>query len=299
MARKLIDLRHLGIEGGICAYLILDPEPTIIDPGPSTTLERLHAGLAEFGVSPMELRHVVLTHIHLDHAGAAGHLAQANPQLKVHVHAQGLPHMVAPERLVSSTRRTFGDAHDLLWGDVEPVPEAQLVASDAEGWASPASLRAIGTPGHIAHHLSYLSEADGTMYAGDSMGIILGEGAPSHPPTPPPSLDLAAWYQTLDMLGEFDPERIAVTHFGVHGDFHARRAQLVESLGKLRDRVERARKSSDPAESAADARRYHEEVVERLSEFRDQGTIRKYFKTFPAMSDWEGMRLHLERLEKT
>jgi glyoxylase-like metal-dependent hydrolase (beta-lactamase superfamily II) len=295
LAQHVIDLQHLGIHGAIAAYLITDPEPTIIDPGPSTTLDRLHRGLAALGVEAAELRHVVLTHIHLDHAGATGHLAQANPALSVHVHSQGLPHMADPERLVSSTRRTFGESHDRLWGDVEPVPEGQLVAADAEGWNAPAALRAIPTPGHIVHHLSYLSEVDGTMYSGDSMGIILGKGAPSHPPTPPPSLDLAAWLKTLEMLGTYDPDRIAVTHFGIHGDFHERRAQLAESLGRLRDRVARALETGD----MEDARRYHDEVVEQLQSYRGQGRIKEYFETFPAMSDWAGMRLYLERLAKT
>jgi glyoxylase-like metal-dependent hydrolase (beta-lactamase superfamily II) len=295
LSQSVIDLQHLGLEGAIAAYLILDPEPTIIDPGPSTTLDRLHAGLQEDGVAPGDLRHVVLTHIHLDHAGAAGHLARANPDLTVHVHSHGLPHMADPERLVSSTRRTFGEAHDRLWGDVEPVPEDQLVPSDAEGWKSPASLSAIATPGHIVHHLSYLSEADGTMYSGDSLGIILGEGAPSHPPTPPPSLDLAAWFETLEMLGAYDPERIAVTHFGIHGDFHQRRVQLAESLGKLRDRVAHALETGD----TEDAKRYHVEVVEHLQRYRGEGRISDYFETFPAMSDWAGMRLYLERLGRT
>ena len=132
------------------------------------------------------------------------------------------------------------------------------------------------------------------MYAGDSIGIILGEGAPSHPPTPPPSLDLAAWNETLERLGSFDPDRIAVTHFGIHGDFQARRVQLAESLEKLRARVARAMETGD----AEDANRYHAEVVEDLGRFRGDGQVKEYFETFPAMSDWEGMRLHLERLGK-
>jgi len=292
---ELIDLEHLGVSGAIGSYLIADPEPTLIDPGPSTTLDRLTGELERLGLRTTDLRHLVLTHIHLDHAGASGHLARRSPELTVHVHSDGLPHMADPGRLVSSTRRTFGDAHDRLWGDVLPVPRAQLVAVESEDWKAPARLRSIPTPGHIVHHRSYLSEDDGTLYSGDSMGIILGEGAPGHPPTPPPSLDLEDWLETLERLGEYDPERIAVTHFGVHGDFHERRRQLARDLVALRERVARAMARGDDA----DARRYHNEVIERLSPFRGEGEIADYFETFPAESDWAGMKLYLKRLERS
>jgi len=295
LSHHLIDLQHLGVSGAIASYLMPGPEPVLIDPGPSTTLDRLSAELDRLGLTIGDLRHMVLTHIHLDHAGASGHLARQNPELAVHVHSHGLPHMADPERLVSSTRRTFGDMHDRLWGDVLSVPADQLVAAETADWSGPAGLQSVSTPGHIVHHLSYLSEDDGTLYSGDSMGIILGEGAPGHPPPPPPSLDVEAWLQTLERLGDYDPERIAVTHFGVHGDFHERREALAEDLIALRDRVARAMEAGDED----DARRYHEEVVERLASYRGEGEIAAYFETFPAESDWAGMRLYLKRLEES
>ena len=149
---------------------------------PSTALDALRTGLADLGLAVRDLRHVVLTHIHLDHAGASGHLVRDNPVIRVHVHEDGAPHLADPEKLVASTRRTFGEAHDRLWGEVLPVPEPNLVSSSAEGWSHVTGLRSVATPGHLASHLSYVSERDGTFYAGDAMGIILGDGAPSHPP---------------------------------------------------------------------------------------------------------------------
>ena len=290
----LIDLNHVGLEGAIGVYVITDPEPTLVDPGPSTTLETLRAGLEDLGLGVGELRHLVLTHIHLDHAGVSGHLARENPALRMHLHEDGLPHMASPEKLVASTRRTFGEDHDRLWGEVLPVPGECLVAANAPGWNHPARLRAIPTPGHLASHLSYLSERDGTFFAGDALGIILGEDAPSYPPTPPPSLDLAAWLETLEALEVYDVERVAVTHFGVHGGFHGRRVRLAEELVRLHDRVRRAIDEND----LEDAERYHAEVVERLSPFRPAGAIGDYFGTFPAATDWEGMRFHIERMNR-
>jgi glyoxylase-like metal-dependent hydrolase (beta-lactamase superfamily II) len=295
MKHAPIDLRHVGIEGAIGVYVLTDPEPTLVDPGPSTALVALRAGLAELGLAVRDLRHVVLTHIHLDHAGASGHLVRDNPAIRVHVHEDGAPHLADPEKLVASTRRTFGEAHDRLWGEVLAVPETNLVSSNAEGWSHATGLRAVATPGHLSSHLSYLSEQDGTFYAGDAMGIILGDGAPSHPPTPPPSLDLATWLETLEMLADYDPERLAVTHFGVHRSFHERRAQLAQALADLHDRVRGALERGD----SEDAMRYHEEVIERLAPFRDEGAIRKYFETFPAATDWEGMKFHIERMDRS
>ena len=110
----------------ISPYWIDGPEPAIVDPGPSSSLDGLVGGLAELGVALTDIRHVLLTHVHLDHAGGAGHLVARAPQLQVHIHADGAAHMTDPERLVASTRRTFGEAHDRLWGDVTPIPAERI-----------------------------------------------------------------------------------------------------------------------------------------------------------------------------
>ena len=123
-----IDLLHLGLEGAIGSYFIPGEEPALVDPGPATTFERLQEGLEEHGVGPRDLRHVLLTHVHLDHAGATGDLVNAFPEATVHVHEDGAPHMVDPTRLVKSTRRTFGDAHDRLWGVTRAVPAHRIQA---------------------------------------------------------------------------------------------------------------------------------------------------------------------------
>jgi glyoxylase-like metal-dependent hydrolase (beta-lactamase superfamily II) len=291
-----VDVRHLGLEGAICAYFLESPEPTLVDPGPSTALEGLEEGLREVGARLDDVRHLLLTHVHLDHAGGAGHLARRIPELQVHVHEEGAPHLEDPEKLVSSTRRTFGEAHDRLWGEVLPVPWDRL-----RGWRPGderplPGIRPIPTPGHIAHHLAWEDEGKGVLFAGDSLGIILGPGAPSHPPTPPPSLDLAAWRDTLGgVLAEVEVEAFGVTHFGLHPDLHRRRKELREALDALAIRVQAAMKEGEEAERA-DARAFHEETVEILSPHVPGDRVERYFQVFSAATDWEGMRFHLGRI---
>lgn len=286
----VIDLEHLGLPGAIAAYLIHGPEPTLVDPGPSTSLPRLLEGLGEHGVGAGDLRHVVLTHVHLDHAGATGHLTAAFPRATVLVHADGAPHMVDPTRLVASTRRTFGEAHDRLWGEVLPVPVDRVRAwrpGDPGPWKG---LRPLATPGHIGHHLAYLDERNGTLFAGDAMGIVLA-GAPTHPPTPPPAIDLRAWEGTLHGILEVGPERFGATHFGIHGDVPGRVTQLRDGLRALELRVRVAMAGGDEE----DAARYDREVRDRLAPFVGREEVERYFDMFTAATDWAGVRFYLER----
>jgi len=285
-----IDLVHLGLEGAICCYLLDGEEPTIVDPGPATTLDRLVSELGARGVGPSDLCHVLLTHVHLDHAGAAGHLVERFPRAVVHVHEDGAPHMVDPERLVASTRRTFQDAHDRLWGEVKPVP-ADRVRAWRPGAPTPQpGLRPIPTPGHIAHHLGYLDERDGTLFSGDSMGIVLSDG-PTHPPTPPPAVDLRAWSTTLGDIERIGPERFGAAHFGMHEDVEDRRAQLSARLDALEARVRAALAAGDDS----DAKRFDEEVRDELAPYVGRERVDRYFDMFSAAIDWAGVAFYIER----
>lgn len=286
-----IDLAHLDLEGAIACYLVEGDEPAIVDPGPSTTLEHLVASLARHGVGPDDLRHVLLTHIHLDHAGATGHLVERFPRATVHIHEDGASHMVDPERLVASTRRTFGELHDRLWGEVKSVPEERIKTWRPGEGGTPARLRPVPTPGHISHHLAYLDEEDGTLFAGDSMGIALS-GGPQHPPTPPPAVDLPDWARTLERIGEIGPERFGATHFGFHSDVEVRRAQLAERLEALEDRV---RAAIEAGEETEDAERYEREVRAELAPYMGEERVNRYFDMFPARTDWAGVAFYVKR----
>ena len=287
---ECIDLVHLDLEGAICCYLLDAEEPTIVDPGPTTTLDRLVDELASRGVAPGDLRHVMLTHIHLDHAGATGHLLDIFPSAVVHVHEDGASHMVDPERLVASTRRTFGENHDRLWGEVKPVPADRIRAWRVGASGPWAGLQPIPTPGHIAHHLAYLDERDGTLFSGDAMGIALA-GGPQHTPTPPPSVDLPAWGRTLEEIAGIGAERFGATHFGFHEDVEARRLQLAERLEALEARVRIALESGDET----DVDRYESEVRAELAPFMGEERVHQYFDMFPAATDWAGVAFYLKR----
>ena len=289
-----IDVVHLGLRGVISSYWIDGPEPAIVDPGPSTSLSGLEASLAELGVGLSDIRHVLLTHVHLDHAGGTGHLVSRLPHLEVDVHTDGAPHMADPERLVASTRRTFGEAHDRLWGDVTPVPAERIRPWEPVGPLPVPGVRAFATPGHISHHVSFLAEADGFLVAGDALGVILAPGAPTYPPTPPPAIDVPAWLETLHGLESVDPDAFGVSHFGIHDDFGGRLIAMRTVLSALRDRVEAALAS----ENDFDRDVYEREIREAISEFRPKDEVEGYLDAFSAAVDWDGMRFYLERADR-
>jgi glyoxylase-like metal-dependent hydrolase (beta-lactamase superfamily II) len=288
-----IDLQHLELEGAIACYLVDAAEPTIVDPGPTTTLERLESELRAHGVGANDLRHVLVTHIHLDHAGATGHLVERFPNARVHVHEDGASHLVDPERLVASTRRTFGELHDRLWGEVKPVPTDRIEAWRTEGGHAPSGLRAVPSPGHISHHLAYLDERDGTLFSGDAMGIALA-GGPQHPPTPPPAVNVPDWRRTLEEIRQIGPTRFGATHFGFHDEVEVRREQLRRRLDALEERV-RAAIAIGPDEEQADAARFEREVRDELAPFMGVERVNRYFDMFPAATDWAGMAFFAKR----
>ena len=199
--------------------------------------------------------------------------------------------MADPERLVASTRRTFGDLHDELWGEVKPVP-ADRIRTWSPGESFPLRpIRPVPTPGHIAHHVAWLDESDGTLMAGDSLGIILGDGAPTYPATPPPSVDLAVWPETLDRIAGIGPERVGVTHFGLHEDVGDRVQQMRDGLLERTLRVQAALERGDDDDAAA----FAAETLERLGPSAGQEHVDRYFECFSAKADWEGVAFYLKR----
>jgi glyoxylase-like metal-dependent hydrolase (beta-lactamase superfamily II) len=213
-APEPIDLRHLGNECVIASF-VLDTEdgPSLFDCGPTTAVPALKAGLADRGLRLEDVRHLLLSHIHLDHAGAAGVLVREHPGLQVHVSEIGAPHLVDPSRLERSARRLYGDSFDTLWGELAPMPEQNLhvVGPRVVG------LDCFPTPGHASHHVCYV-DADGTLYAGDAAGVRIVPNRGVLPPTPPPEIDVQAWETTIDELERRAPDRLALIHFGVADD---------------------------------------------------------------------------------
>lgn len=211
----LIDTRHMGYSGTVGAFLIpAEGGFLLVETGPGSTLEALTAGIAAVGYSLHQLTAILLTHIHLDHAGAAGALAQASGA-PVYVHARGARHLADPSRLLASAERIYGALMDTLWGEMRPVPEAQLRPLSGGETLDLAGqrLHVLYTPGHASHHVSYLLNHE-AMFTGDAAGIKLSGSSVIRPALPPPEVDLEAWEASLDAMIAASPKRLLLTHFG-------------------------------------------------------------------------------------
>lgn len=211
----------MGRPESVAACLIETTDgPLVVDPGPTSTLPRLRAGLAERGYDLRDLSALLLTHIHLDHAGASGTIARENPRVRVYVHEIGAPHVADPSRLLSSATRLYGDKMEELWGEVAPVPAEQLVALKG-GERLSLGERAVEvayTPGHAWHHVSYFEPASGTAFVGDTAGVMSPRLPCVLPVTPPPDFDLEAWLDSMHRIRQWRPREIVLTHFGPAAD---------------------------------------------------------------------------------
>jgi glyoxylase-like metal-dependent hydrolase (beta-lactamase superfamily II) len=225
---RAIDTLHLGNERVICAWEL---DGVLIDPGPQSTEATLLAALGD-----MQPRAILLTHIHFDHAGVTGALLRRWPGLPVYVHAIGAPHIVAPERLVKSAARLYGGVDELvrLWGEVIPVPEANLRVLEG-GETVLGEFRVEYTPGHASHHVSYLHEPSGMAFVGDVAGVRIPPAAHVLMPTVPPDIDVEAWERSIGLVAGWTPAALALTHFGrvddVESHLEATRASLHELIG--------------------------------------------------------------------
>jgi glyoxylase-like metal-dependent hydrolase (beta-lactamase superfamily II) len=243
-----LDLRHLGHERVIGSYLLETEDGLALqDCGPTTCVPELKARLAERGLELSDVRHLLLSHIHLDHAGAAGVLVREHPRLQVHVSEIGAPHLVDPSRLERSARRLYGDDFDRLWGELAPVPSenVHVVGDQTLGLAT------FPSPGHASHHVCYL-DPEGTLYAGDAAGVRIRPSEFVLPPTPPPEVDLEAWGQTLDEIAARGPKRLAQIHFGVFEDVERHLEELRRRLHEWAERVRAGATEEQFAALAAD-----------------------------------------------
>ncbi|MFP4648234.1 MAG: MBL fold metallo-hydrolase [Halorhodospira sp.] len=211
---EVMDLHFQGKPGLIASYLIRHEHGVmVVETGPGSTIGGLELELGRRGLTPEDVTHVLLTHIHLDHAGAAGWLAAKGAH--IYVHPNGAPHLVDPEKLLSSAARIYGDAMDTLWGDFYPVSEAQMTTLDDgdEVAAGGICVIALDTPGHAEHHLCYL--LDDICFTGDIGGVRMQHSGVVIPPMPPPEFDPARWRRSLAHIEAHEPEYLAPTHFGL------------------------------------------------------------------------------------
>ena len=234
--------------------------------------------LHQHGLELRDLRHLLLSHIHLDHAGAAGVLVREHPALQVHVSEIGAPHLADPTRLEASARRLYGDTFDTLWGELAPVPQENIRVVGTKVL----ELECFPSPGHASHHVCFLA-GDGTLYAGDAAGVRLQPDRTVLPPTPPPDFDLDEWFRTIDEIEKRRPSRLALVHFGVADDPGPHLAELRQ---RLADWTRRTEKGVTEEQFSASVRR---DVT------ANGGDVEIYERAMPFWQSYAGLKRYWEQ----
>jgi glyoxylase-like metal-dependent hydrolase (beta-lactamase superfamily II) len=252
----------------------------LVDPGPESSLETLLGALGE-----EEPRALLLTHIHLDHAAATGALVRRWPRLQVYVHERGAPHLIDPSRLLASAERLYGEAMDRLWGEIVPVPEANITA--LSGGERVLGMRVAYTPGHASHHVCYLHEESGTAFVGDVAAVLIPGTDLIVPPTPPPDIDVEVWEDSIGTVEAWRPERLALTHFGAV-------EEPAEHLTRVRERLrEEAALARELSE--ADYEKRHRELV--ADHAVDRNAAAELLQAVPPEYQWRGLDRYWQKRE--
>ncbi len=234
---RLIDVKHLGRPRVIGCWEV---DGALVDPGPESSMDTLLEALGD-----EQPRALLLTHIHLDHAAATGALVRRWPDLEVYVHERGAPHLIDPSKLLASAERLYGDEMERLWGEIVPVPEANVKA--LTGGENVLGMRVAYTPGHASHHVCYLHEETGTAFVGDVAAVRIPPSDMIIPPTPPPDIDVEAWIDSIAIVESWRPERLALTHFG----------QVDEPIGHLEVVRERLHEEAELARALSEQEYEH------------------------------------------
>ncbi|MGD0195107.1 MAG: MBL fold metallo-hydrolase [Candidatus Dormibacteria bacterium] len=239
-----------GMEELTAGFLIDGPMPALVETGSQSSVPAVHAALDALGLGPLDLRWIIVTHIHLDHAGGVGELARDFPNATVVVHERGARHLIDPSRLVDSASRVYGPLLDSLYGRMTPVPEDRLIAA-ADGFrvdvGNGRALLLVDSPGHAKHHHAVLDEHTGTLLVGDAVGVLLPDLGVLRPATPPPDFDLEQAVHSLHRFAELRPEHMVLTHYGPVADAQATLAEAEDMLHGWVEVAERV------IEDAADA----------------------------------------------
>jgi len=275
---RLIDVMHLGRPHVVGCWEI---DGALVDPGPESSI---HTVLEAIGDE--QPRALLLTHIHLDHAAATGALVRRWPELEVYVHERGAPHLVDPSRLVASAERLYGEAMERLWGEIVPVPEANV--KPLAGGEEALGMRVAYTPGHASHHVSYLHEESGTAFVGDVAAVSIPGANLVVPPTPPPDIDIELWEESLGIVEGWAPERLALTHFGAIEDPAAHLAKVRE---RLREEAQLARELSEE-----DYERRHRERVAAAAS--DPAAATELIQCAPPEYQWRGLDRYWRKREE-
>ncbi len=275
---RVIDTMHLGRDRVIAAHEVRGE--LVVDPGPESCIDTLLAGLSG------DPRALLLTHIHLDHAGATGALVKRYPDLRVYVSEIGAPHLVDPSKLLRSAGRLYGEENmGRLWGEVLPVPQENITALRG-GETGVEGFRVEHVPGHASHHLCWFDEATGDAYVGDMAGVRIPPNNFTIPPTPPPEVDVEAWLRSVDRIEALNPSRLRLTHFGVAEDVAAQLDRVRESLRRNAELAERGREV------------FLEHFEAEIDANQDPETATRARQSTPPEQQWLGLERYLSKREE-
>ncbi len=292
----LIDLQHLDRTEVIATCLLEnDGRFALLDPGPESCLENLTKSLDSLGLTVKDLDMILLTHIHLDHAGSTGAIFRENPALKVYVHEKGTPHLTDPSRLMKSAVRVFGSELKKLWGDFQSVP-ANHITSLRGGETlllGKRKLNVIHTPGHASHHISYLDESTGVAFVGDAAGIRLSNRDCILPVTPPPEIDLVLWKESIQKIQEWYPELLFLTHFGLASPVKDHFDSLIESFQKWSDKIRR--QLSEPGDDEQHACEFLSWLRKDVVKQTGESQAIRYETAIASKMSWFGLARYLRK----
>jgi glyoxylase-like metal-dependent hydrolase (beta-lactamase superfamily II) len=274
---RVIDVHHLGHPHVIGCWEV---DGALVDPGPQSSMDTLLEALGD-----ERPRAILLTHIHLDHAATTGALVRRWPDLEVYVHERGAPHLIDPSKLLASAERLYGDQMERLWGEIVPVPEANV--KPLVGGETALGMRVAYTPGHASHHVCYFQEDSGTAFTGDVAAVRIPPSNLVVPPTPPPDIDIELWEKSIGIVEDWKPEKLALTHFGAVDD-------PAEHLATVRERLrEEANLARDLSEE--DYEKHHRK---RIAQSLDPETAKELLQAVPPEYQWRGLDRYWRKKEE-
>jgi glyoxylase-like metal-dependent hydrolase (beta-lactamase superfamily II) len=281
---RYFDLNYLGVPSVIATAALGDAQGgvALVDPGPAVSLPALRAALAGRGLGVGDVTALLITHIHLDHAGATGTLVKENPSITVYVHERGARHMIDPAKLLDSATRLYGADMDRLWGEFLPVPAANVrpLAGGERIEVGGRTLEVAYTPGHASHHVSYLDTASGVAFVGDTAGGRIGASSYVMPPTPPPDIDLDLWAASIEQVRAWQPSALFLTHFGPSSTAPA--AHLSDLAQRLHRVAGIARETlAAGGDDAAQAERFRDEMRVELRRHMPEDEANAYELAIP------------------
>jgi glyoxylase-like metal-dependent hydrolase (beta-lactamase superfamily II) len=284
-----VDLLFLGRRHAIATVAVRGAGTlALIDPGPTSCLETLELGLQSKGLRLSDVTDLLLTHIHLDHAGATGTIVRRHPHIRVLVHERGAPHMADPAKLLASATRLYGDRMDELWGEFAPVPEKTMtILSGGERIeAGGRSFEIAYTPGHASHHVSYFDRSSGVAFVGDTGGVCI-DGGYILPPTPPPDIDIEAWRASVGRIEAWSPATMFMTHFGPVNTPIPHLQTLMQNLDTMAALV-RAR-LSEPGTDEEQRQRFADDLMREWRRAMTDEQVAAYRAAAPPELIWLGL----------